>query len=1132
MSVVRSVRVEPSSEDLRLDSIVQVDDITGAELLRCLSIRYIEVTDNDRIWTIMVDASDPSRWNKAARVHDKGTLEMLLATVRQEIKKKVEGLENVRWIVPEELGKVFKDPESEETELPRRRRGSSQPKTPLSREDAVPLTDVTGGEKGKITVCGRVCEVNWRQNQAGRFDGTFVITDMVDSIRVRFPYQEAKREEFQVGSTIVARGRPDVDRFDGDPLVVVTNKNEIALCETVVRDDPSPEKRAELHLHTKMSAMDSVLDLEKAVRRAKEWGYPALAVTDHGVVQSFPDAYRFGQQYGVKIIYGVEAYLVEDDDPKGHPFHVVLLAKDRLGLRHMYEIITESHLKHFYRTPRVPRGLLQAKREGLLVGSACEAGEVYKAILQGKSGDELRRVASFYDYLEIQPVDNNSFLIDSGVVKDKHELSLISKTIYELSLAMGRPCVMTCDVHYLDPDESIYRTVLLAGKGMANGEKPTPVYLRTTEELLEEAASYLGAEAAKEVVVTNTRAIADSIEELRPVPGGSHFPSLAHADEILREETDKGAKAIYGDKLPELVEKRLERELSAIIGNGYASLYVIAIRMVRKSLSDGYLVGSRGSVGSSLVATCTGITEVNPLTPHYLCPKCRWSDFDVDASYGSGFDLPARVCPDCETDLQREGQDIPFESFMGFQGEKVPDIDLNFSGEEQGEMFRFAEELLGKQNVFRAGTIGTIARKTAFGFVKHFAEDRGKNLRRAEEVRLSLGIEGVKRTTGQHPGGVIVIPEGKDILDFTPVQYPADDRQAGAMTTHFDYAAISGHLVKVDILGHDDPTVIKMLHDLTGIDPTRVPLDDPATMRLFSGDNPDDALGIPEFGTRFVRNMLSETRPCQFADLVRISGLSHGTDVWANNARDLIKEGTATLDQVIATREDIFQHLMKLGMDPAVAFGIAEKVRKGIAPSDEDVAIMRDAGTPEWYIGSCLKISYLFPKAHAAAYVTMAFRIAYFKVHHPAAFAAAYFTFHGASLTAELIRKGEEYWRRFVDRVNGMSGAKAKEQNQASALEVALDMKKRGVEFGVPSLNASNATKYALDGNTLIPPFTSIPGLGGQAAAAIVNAKEEGEFTSIDNFRKRTKLGKKICETLKNEGVLDGLPDGDQPSLF
>jgi DNA polymerase-3 subunit alpha (Gram-positive type) len=1132
MSSVKSVRVEPSSEDLRIDSIVQVDDIAGAELLKHLSIRYIDVTDSDSLWTITVNASDPTRWNKAAKAHEKGTLDMLLATVRQEIKKQVEGLENVRWIVPEELGKVFKDPQPEENEPPRRRRGSSQPKAPLSRENALPLADVTGGEKGKITVWGHICEANWRQNQAGRFDGTFVITDMADSLRIRLPYQEAKREDLEVGSTIVARGRTDVDRFDGDPLVVVTNKNEITICEPEVRDDPSPEKRVELHLHTKMSAMDSVLNLERAVSRAKEWGFPAIAVTDHGVVQSFPDAYRFGQQYGVKIIYGVEAYMIEDDDPKGHPFHVVLLAKSRVGLRHMYEIITESHLKHFYRTPRVPRGLLQAKREGLLVSSACEAGEVYKAVLQGKSEDELRRIASFYDYLEIQPVDNNGFLVDSGAVKDKQELFQINKAIYDLSRAIERPCVMTCDVHYLDPDESIYRTVLLAGKGMANGEKPTPVYLRTTAELLDEASSYLGDEAAKEVVVTNTRAIADSADELRPVLEGSHFPSLIGADEILREETDKGARAIYGEHLPELVEQRLEQELNAIIGNGYASLYVIAIRMVRKSLSDGYLVGSRGSVGSSLVATCTGITEVNPLTPHYVCPRCRWNDFEAGASYGSGFDLPARACPDCGADLCRDGQDIPFESFMGFQGEKVPDIDLNFSGEEQGEMFRFAEELLGKKNVFRAGTIGTIARKTAFGFVKHFAEDRGKNLRRAEEVRLSLGIEGVKRTTGQHPGGVMVIPEGRDILDFTPVQYPADDRQAGAMTTHFDYAAISGHLVKVDILGHDDPTVIKMLHDLTGVDPTTVPLDDPATMRLFSGDNPDDALGIPEFGTRFVRNMLSETKPCRFADLVRISGLSHGTDVWANNARDLIKEGTATLDQVIATREDIFQHLMKLGVDPAVAFGIAEKVRKGKAPSDEDLAIMREAGTPEWYIGSCLKISYLFPKAHAAAYVTMAFRIAYFKVHHPEAFAAAYFTFHGASLTTELIRKGEEYWRRFVDRVNGMSGAKAKEMNQASALEVALDMKKRGVEFGLPSLNASNATKYALDGNTLIPPFTSIPGLGGQAASAIVNAKEDGEFTSIDNFRKRTKLGKKICETLKNEGVLAGLPEGDQPTLF
>ncbi len=1127
-----SVRIEPSSV-LRVCDIVDLPDAPGNQLLSHLLIAAIEVDEDLALWTVCLEIRDRREWARAAKSHEEDVFQVLLAAARQEIRKRVPGLEQVRWVVPD-LKDTFKPPAAQRNgeEFPKRNGRSRAPKTPPSKIDVRPMAEITGGERRRITVAGLVAEVIWRQNAAGKFDGTFVVTDSTDSIKVRLPFQEAERSDIASGSYILARGRADVDRFDGDPVIVVTNQNDLILAEMGVRQDTSSEKRVELHLHTKMSPMDSVLDIDRAVKRAKDWGHAAIAVTDHGVVQAFPEAAGIGKKYGIKIIYGVEGYLVEDHDAKGQSYHIVILAKNKVGLRHLYDIITESHLHHFYRTPRIPRSLLEAKREGLLLGSACEAGELIRGILAGRDHEEIRRIASFYDYLEIQPLDNNAFLVDNGALPDKSALAALNRSIYQLSLDVGRPCVMTCDVHYLDPDDEIYRTVLLAGKGMADGEKTASVYFRTTGELLEEATSYLGPEAAKEVVVENPNHIANMVDELLPVPDGSYFPSLRDADTILRDLALEGAQQIYGRDLPEIVESRLQRELSAIVGNGFSSLYVIAIRMVQKSNEDGYLVGSRGSVGSSLVATCTGITEVNPLTPHYVCPICKYSDFSLGASCGSGFDLPRKDCPQCGTPLHRDGQDIPFETFMGFKGEKVPDIDLNFSGEEQGAMFKFAEDLLGKENVYRAGTIGTIARKTAFGFVKRYAEDRGKTLRRARETSLSAGIEGVKRTTGQHPGGVMVIPEGMDVLDFTPIQYPADDRAAGAMTTHFDYHSLAGRLVKVDILGHDDPTVLKMLHELTGVDPTKVPMDDPDTLLLFSGDNPGDALGIPEFGTRFVRNMLAETKPRCFADLVRISGLSHGTNVWANNARDLIGNGVATLQEVISSREDIFLHLMKLGVEPAHSFAIAEKVRKGNPLSQEDIDVMKAVNVPDWYIGSCMKITYLFPKAHAAAYVTTAFRIAYFKVHYPVAFAAAYFSFHGSSFSATLMNQTEDQWMEFIERVSSAPGAKSKDQDVASVLEVALEMKKRGIRFGKPSLRRSLAARYVPDGMSLIPPFTSIPGLGGAAGASIINARNESDFTSIEDFRQRTRIGKKVLETLREFGVFDGIPEDDRLTLF
>jgi len=1129
---VSKVTVQPKGNCL-LKDIVPAADWQAAELLTYLTVRSIDIDQASSAWIVVLDLAAAAEWTVAARSVSKEQFDILLMTVGQEIRKKVDGLETVRWTVPEGLEKTFRAPAPKlAAEQGRRRKNgarSSKGKA-LERSEAIPMSQFTGGEKQQVTVWGEIVEVSWRRNVAGNLDGTIVATDRTNSIRMRVPSVEVKREELEPGTFILARGKATIDRFDSEPVLVVSD-SDIAVCPPDFRKDTSLEKRVELHLHTKMSQMDSVLDLEKAIKRVKAWGYDAVAITDHGVVQAFPAASLLGRQYGVKIIYGLEAYLVDDPEDKSSPSHAILLARNQQGLRSLYELVTEAHLRYFYRTPRIPRNLLASKREGLLVGSGCEAGEVFRAVLDGKSEDELRRVASFYDYLEIQPLENNQFLVAAGTVPDHQTLGDLNRRIYELSRELGKTCVMTCDVHYLDPEDEIYRTILLAGKGMNEGERSAPVYLRTTTELLLEAAHYLGEEAAREVVVQNPVAVASSIEDIEPVPDGSFFPSLPDADATLRRLAEEGAVAMYGPQLPDIVRSRLDKELTAIIDHGFSSLYLIAIRMVEKSLRDGYWVGSRGSVGSSLAATCTGITEVNPLQPHYVCPQCYWSDFSPKGNWGSGFDLPPKDCPRCGRELLRDGQDIPFETFMGFHGEKVPDIDLNFSGEEQGEMFKFASQLLGEGNVFRAGTIGTIARKTAYGFVKHYAEDLGKTFRRAEETRLSTGIEGVKRTTGQHPGGVMVIPAGRDVLDFTPLQYPADDRQAGAMTTHFDYDSLSGHLVKVDILGHDDPTVLKMLHELTGVDPLKIPMDDPETLQLFSGVTPEDTVGVPEFGTRFVRSMLAETRPKCFADLVRISGLSHGTDVWANNARDIIKD-TVTLDQVIATREDIFLELKNRGMGPAEAFAIAENVRKGKLLSDDDVAAMRALSVPDWYIDSCRKITYLFPKAHAAAYVTTAFRIAYFKVHHPLAFAAAYFSFHGSSLTTDVMYLGPEGWQGYIDTVVAQGNSSARDQDVATVLEVALEMSRRGVVFGKPSLYLSQARTYVTHEGLLTPPFVAVPGVGGQAAQAIVSARGGGEFTSVEDFRRRTRLGKKACDALKSQGVFDGIPEGAQLSLF
>lgn len=1124
--------VTPSREHLSLLNIAQSLELQPSEVLKYLEVVYIAVNTGDSAWSVSLDVLDEKKWAKVASDLSKEEFELCLTRIGQELRKRYPELETVCWELCEDYQKCFAEEAPKSHDSKSRNTSPSEDGVFLGRAirtDPVPISDVTGGERDSITVMGQVVEISWRQAQSGDIYGSFVLADNSDSINVRIFPKEGKIDEIKEGTWVLARGRARLDRLDSEPVLMCND-----LCATVpeLRQDPSPEKRVELHLHTKMSALDSVLELDKAVATAARWGHQAMAVTDHGIIQAFPEAFHLGKKYGIKILFGLEGYLVEDDE-KGQAFHIILLAKNKQGLRNLYELVTISHLKHFYRTPRIPRQILSDRREGLIIGSACEAGELYRAVLSGKADQELEKIAAFYDYLEIQPLTNNSFLIETGAVSGEEGLIKINRRIYDLSKKLGKPCVATGDVHYVDPEDEIYRTLLLSGKGMGeNGERPVPLYLRTTGEFLSEVESYLGKEAAREVVITNPQAIANSIENVTPIPEGFFYPILENSDEILKELTEAGAKQVFGKNLPDIVRKRIDKELSAIIGNGFSSLYLIAIKMVKKSMRDGYLVGSRGSVGSSLVAMFTGITEVNPLPPHYVCPKCHWNTFIQDGSCGSGFDLPSMKCPECGEELVRDGQDIPFETFMGFTGEKVPDIDLNFSGEEQGEMFKFASELLGDKNVFRAGTIGTIARKTAFGFVKHYAESKGKVFRRAEEVRLSKGIEGVKRTTGQHPGGVMVIPKGMDVLDFTPLQYPADDRNSGSITTHFDYNSISGHLVKVDILGHDDPTVLKILHELTGVDPTKIPMNDPDTLKLFSGDDQDKVIGIPEFGTRFVRNMLSETKPKCFADLVRISGLSHGTDVWANNARDLIRDKVATLDQVIASREDIFLHLMKLGVEPASAFGIAEKVRKGKPLSGDDIDKMKAVSVPDWYIESCKKISYLFPKAHAAAYVTNSFRIAYFKVHHPLAYYSTYFSFAGASLTTDFMYLDPRDWQEYIQKVNGNPNSTAREQDVAGALELALEMVERGFSFGKHDLYVSQPTRYIPEGSELIPPFTSIPGLGNQAAMAIVRARDDGQFDSVEDFRRRTGLGKKVCEAMREHGLFDGLSETAQLALF
>ncbi|MDO4531066.1 MAG: PolC-type DNA polymerase III, partial [Bacillota bacterium] len=835
-------------------------------------------------------------------------------------------------------------------------------------------------------------------------------------------------------------------------------------------------------------------------------------------------------------------------------YHAIIRAQNYTGLRNLYELVSLSHIDYFARRrPRIPKSELLKRREGLILGSACEAGELYKALLDHQPTERIEELVNFYDYLEIQPLGNNKFMIDSPRVENIHseeDIIQINKQIVALADQHNKPVVATCDVHFIDPQDAAFRRIIMAAEGFDDADNQAPLYFRTTKEMLKEFA-YLGEEKAREVVITNTNLIADRIEKIKPIPDETFPPKIEGADDELRQICMDKAISIYGDPLPEIVRDRLETELNSIISNGYAVLYIIAQKLVWKSVEDGYLVGSRGSVGSSFAANMAGITEVNSLPPHYICPNCKYSDFESETvkSYAmeeaSGCDMPDRDCPVCGHRLNKDGHDIPFQTFLGFEGDKEPDIDLNFSGDYQQRAHAYTEELFGKGKVFKAGTIGTLADKTAYGFVRKYFDAREMKPHNAEVQRLTDGCTGVKRTTGQHPGGLMVVPSDHDIHEFCPIQRPANDVNSAVTTTHFDYHSISGRLLKLDLLGHDDPTVIRMLYDLTGVNPQTVPLGDPETMSLFEspkalGVTEEDincktgTLGIPEFGTKFVRGMLIDTKPKTFADLLRISGLSHGTDVWLGNAQTLIENGTITLKETISTRDSIMIYLINKGVDKKKSFKIMEKVRKGKGLTEEDIADMKASNVPDWYIESCQKIKYMFPKAHAAAYVMMAFRIAYFKINYPEAYYASYFSVRACDdFDYSCMCRGIDVAKEAIKEIHAKGQeATAKDKSKQTVLEIVVEFYARGFRFVPIDLYRSDARNFQITEEGLLPPFSSLQGLGVNAAQSIVEGRKDGEFHTIEELKERTSLGRSLIDMLKENGVLDGIPETNQLTLF
>ena len=1058
------------------------------------------------------------------------------------------------------------------------------------KEDPTPLKDIAGRE-GRFVVWGDIFKIETKETRTKRIIIEIEFTDYTSSATMKLMRDSAFAKKLLnnifKGQTVLVSGKQKYDEFT---KAFVIEPYSISAVKKETKEDSFTEKRVELHLHTSFSEMDGMTSPTKLVERAAKWGHKAIAVTDHGVVQALPEAYSAAKKNGIKLILGMEGYLVDDElfpdymnmkrsEYRRH--HIILLVKEdnsldssvpenerKYGRKNLYELISFSNVKSFKGRPLIPKTMLAEKRDGILIGSACEQGEIIQAILRGESDEELERLASFYDYLEIQPNGNNAFMIRSDKelhknINSDEDLININKKVVSLADKLGKLVVATGDVHFIDPQDSKFRAILMYSKGFADADNQAPLYFKTTDEMLDDF-SWAG-ERAKEFVIDNPNKIADMIQDnIPPIPPGTFQPHIDGAEQILTDSCWERAKELYGDPVPEYIASRLERELDSIISHGYAVLYVIAKKLVAESERRGYLVGSRGSVGSSLVAHFGGISEVNPLAPHYYCKKCKHSEFFLHGEYGSGFDLPPKNCPVCGEEMKRDGHEIPFETFLGFDGDKEPDIDLNFSGDVQSEIHRYTEEIFGKEFVFKAGTMATVADKTAYGYVRKYLEEHGvfESTPSAEVDRLTIGCTGIKRTTGQHPGGMVVVPSEYTVEDFTPIQYPSNDEKKGTYTTHFDFKnSLHDTLLKLDELGHDNPTIYKFLEDSSGIPVMDVNLSDPKLYELITsteplGVKPEDidcetgTLGIPEMGTPFVIGMLKEAKPKTFADLLQISGLSHGTDVWLGNAQDLINNKTCTISDVIGCRDDIMTHLIhvadnyaeKSGSESPLSkkdcFNIMEYTRKGKAPKmlPPFEEAMKKIGVEQWYIDSCYKIKYMFPKAHAAAYVIAALRIAWYKIYYPIDFYSAFFTVRGEDIDAKSAVKGLNAVRQKMNEITAKGKeASDKEKNTFDIMKIVVEMLARGIEFLPVDLYKSDWRVYKIEDGKLRLPFSSLDGVGINAAKGIYNAVcEQGDepFISKEDFAMKSGVSTAVITALDEFGALDGLPDTNQVSLF